>query len=218
MHYVISDIHNDSLKFSEMLRKIRFTNNDQLYILGDLFDRSNKNPDPLDVYFNVLKLGDACTVIRENHDQWLAMYILEYYGLPERKRKKKEPYPYNSFQILQERLTPVDMQSLAEYILALPLQCVVEVNDQKYLLAHAMTSMPEVQYEENYYLMGSSREKIFLDRGISGYTSICGHRNAENNHIWKNRKGNVYLCDCGCGFSSGKLGCLCLETKEEFYV
>ena len=62
MHYVISDIHNDSLKFSEMLRKIRFTNYDQLYILGDLFDRSNKNPDPLDVYFNVLKLGDAwCT-------------------------------------------------------------------------------------------------------------------------------------------------------------
>ena len=24
------------------------------------------------------------------------------------------------------------------------------------------------------------------------------------------------MCDCGCGFIDGKLGCLCLETKEEF--
>ena len=27
-----------------------------------------------------------------------------------------------------------------------------------------------------------------------------------------------YVVDCGCGFSSGRLGCLCLETKEEIYV
>lgn len=31
-------------------------------------------------------------------------------------------------------------------------------------------------------------------------------------------KEKVYMIDCGCGFKSGRLGCLCLETKEEFYV
>lgn len=24
------------------------------------------------------------------------------------------------------------------------------------------------------------------------------------------------MCDCGCGFRNGKLGCLCLETKKSF--
>lgn len=43
-------------------------------------------------------------------------------------------------------------------------------------------------------------------------------RNTVNHKIWKNEKGNLIMCDCGCGFRNGKLGCLCLETKEEFYV
>lgn len=34
----------------------------------------------------------------------------------------------------------------------------------------------------------------------------------------KNDKRNLYMTDCGCGFEKGRLGCLCLETKEEFYV
>lgn len=53
---------------------------------------------------------------------------------------------------------------------------------------------------------------------LEGYTSVCGHRNTVNHKIWKNEKGNLIMCDCGCGFRNGKLGCLCLETKEEFYV
>ena len=43
-------------------------------------------------------------------------------------------------------------------------------------------------------------------------------RTWEMDPSWKNKKENVYLCDCGCGFENGRLGCLCLETKETFYV
>lgn len=74
MNYVIGDIHNDNIRFSKMLEKIVFSEEDHPFLLGDLFDRNSYEPDPVGVYFNVLKLGDRCTVIRGNHDAWLAEY------------------------------------------------------------------------------------------------------------------------------------------------
>lgn len=67
-------------------------------------------------------------------------------------------------------------------------------------------------------LMGNEMNTEYLHNGIEGYISVCGHRNTANHKIWKNEKRNLIMCDCGCGFRNGKLGCLCLETKEEFYI
>ena len=61
-------------------------------------------------------------------------------------------------------------------------------------------------------------DEEFLQQGIDGFISICGHTNIGGNHIWKNVSKNVYVCDCGCGYKNGRIGRLCLETKEEFYV
>ena len=217
MHYVTSDIHNDNIKFDKLLKVLNLSDDDHLFILGDLFDRSSSHPDPVGVYFNVLKLGKRCTVVRGNHDTWLAEYIVDYYRTPERKRAKPAPYPYNSFEVLQQRLTPVDMQDLAKWILSCPVQVCFGLGNEKYLLAHAMVSPPDCQKDEDYYLMGEGDEE-FTQKGIAGYISVYGHTNKGGHHIWKNALGNVYVCDCGCGFKSGRLGCLCLETKEELYV
>ena len=103
-------------------------------------------------------------------------------------------------------MTPVDIQKLADEIASWPLQITVEVDHKKYLLAHAMTSAPGIEKPLTYYLMGSELNQSYLKNGIDDYISICGHRT------------NAYMIDCGCGFKSGRLGCLCLETKEEFYV
>ena len=86
------------------------------------------------------------------------------------------------------------------------------------VLAHACTAEPGKWKLDNYYLMGDLWYKVFLHEGVHGYISVCGHQNMGNGSIWKNKKENVYLCDCGCGFENGRLGCLCLETKETFYV
>jgi len=118
MHYIITDIHNDSWRFMKLLEKMDLKEDDHLYLLGDLFDRCMDHPDPAGVYFQVLKLGKKCTVIRGNHDHWLANYIFHYYGSKERDRALLQPYPYNSFHLLQERLTEVDLKQLAERILS----------------------------------------------------------------------------------------------------
>lgn len=217
MHYVTSDIHNDNRRFQSLLQKIRFTKSDKLYILGDVFDRSSHEPDPVGVYFSVLKLGDSCVVVRGNHDEWLASYLWDYCHRTEKERARMQPYPYNSFTLLQERLTGVDLLTLAETIRGWPLQTSITLEGTAYLLAHAQTASPSEQKEDDYYLLGEADDRVWMERGIEGYISVCGHRN-RGNHIWKNEIGNLYLCDCGCGYRDGWLGCLCLETKEVLYV
>lgn len=218
MHYVTSDIHNDNQRLQELLRVLNLEDNDKLFVLGDLFDRSDYNADPVGVYFTILALGDKCLVIRGNHEQELAEYIERYYQVLERKRAKLEPYTYNTFELLEARLTPVDIQNMAKWIEKLPLQVELEVNGTQYLLAHAMSTNPNMLCEDKVYLQGSALFQNFLVNGEEGYISICGHSNPEGTDIWRNSKGNVIICDCGCGFRSGRLGCLCLETGEEIYV
>ena len=96
MHYLISDVHNDIARLREILRQISFSEGDRLFILGDLFDRSSHAPDPVGVYFTILGLGNRCTVLRGNHDEWLAQYILDYYCTPERKRKNTAIHKHGS--------------------------------------------------------------------------------------------------------------------------
>lgn len=64
-----------------------------------------------------MELGDNCSMIRGNHDEWLAAYIFKFYQIPEWKRRKTEPYRYNTFRCLTRRLVPVDVQNLAKKIL-----------------------------------------------------------------------------------------------------
>ena len=239
MHYVIGDVHNDAGKLRRMLNHISFKkdgeNADHLYLLGDLFDRGGAAADPVEVYFTVLGLGDSCTVVEGNHDRWLAAYIRAYCPLSERTQKRYRPYPYESFALLRERLTDVDLLELAEWILRMPLQAQLTLDGQRYLFAHAMTS-PSQTEADAYYLLGDlttgeETYAAFLLEGTAGYLSFCGHQHtgnfaaypggycdADRPAVWHNAAGNVYMMDCGCGFADGRLACFCLETGERFYV
>ena len=231
MHYVIGDIHNENRKLETMLKKIAFGEKDHVYLLGDLFDRGGESANPAGVYFTVLGLGERCTVVRGNHDQWLADYIRYYEALPERKRNDCWTYVYNSFAMLQRRLTPVDLLQLADVINGFPLQERLELEGKNYLFAHAMTFPPGKWKKREYYLMGGLGGERFVRGGFPDYTSFCGHNHTsnfaafpgsyldeENRSVWRNEKGNVYMMDCGCGFEGGRLACMCLESGERFYV
>ncbi len=230
MHYVIPDIHNDNRKLKEMLNRIEFGASDHLILLGDLFDRCSSDPDPVGVYHTILGILDRCTIVAGNHDIWLADYILKYFGQKERKRARYQPYYYNSFELLNGRITEVDMIELAEWLLTLPLQHEMNIDGKQLLFAHAMTADPGIKQENLYYLMGHGPNSFYTD-GIEGYISFCGHSDSgyfarfggkyldeELESIWTNDKENVYMMDCGCGYSDGRLSCMCLETMERVYI
>ena len=122
MHYVMGDIHNEADKLQNVLKKINITKDDELIVLGDLFDRGGANPDPVGVYFTLSGLQGKVTWIRGNHDEWLAKYIYDFFSKSERKQKKMLPYSYNTFDLMVNRLTRVDMLNLADIIMKLPVQ------------------------------------------------------------------------------------------------
>lgn len=231
MHYVIGDIHNESGKLKQVLEQIEFNEEDELILLGDLFDRGYDEADPAEVYFMLSAVHAKKTWVSGNHDRWLAEYIKRYFQLSSRKRAKLSPYHYNSFEPLRERMTEKDMLNLADEIMQNPLWIQKRIGETKYIFAHARTSHPLKQEQpDDFYLMGDLDLGQFFIDGIEGYISVCGHTptsnvpifegrylDKENHSIWMNEKENVILMDCGAGFKSGKLACMCLETGERFY-
>ncbi|MCM1039437.1 MAG: metallophosphoesterase [Ruminococcus sp.] len=231
MHYVIGDIHNEVKKLHSILAQIQPGQDDEVIVLGDVFDRGGAEADPAGVYFTLAGLQGRCTWIRGNHDQWLADHIKEYFSVPERKRTKMSPYTYNSFDLLKQKMTETNLLNLADLIHGLPLQKELDIKGKQFLLAHAMTSYPFLKEPKDYYMMGNWELETFFYEGIDGYISLCGHTPTDNilwkkggeyldedlYSIWRNNKENVYLLDCGCGFFRGKLACICLETGKCFY-
>ena len=229
--YVIGDIHNSLKKFVEMIKLISPTMQDQIILLGDIFDRGGAEPDPVGVYFRICWLNTNVKLIRGNHDHHLAKYIHTYYGTVPKRRSSLQPYRYNSFDLMKDRFTEVDMLNLADQIMALPLQIEINIGAVKYLLAHAMTFDPMYgEQEETMYLEGIAEMQKYWQYGIKGYVSLIGHRDSgyqynnpygsylddKLNSIWVNEPENVYMVDCGCGLPNGRLACICLETRERF--
>ena len=66
--YVIGDIHNSLKKFDEMIKLISPTMQDQIILLGDIFDRGGAEPDPIGVYFRIRGLNTNVKWIRGNHE------------------------------------------------------------------------------------------------------------------------------------------------------
>lgn len=193
MHYVIGDIHNDLKKLKQILKQINITRDDELIVLGDVFDRGGETADPFGVYCALAGLQGKCSWIRGNHDDWLANYTYEYFNTPEKKRHKLAPYGYNSFELLRQRITEVDMRNIADLIKGLPLQKELELEGKKYLFAHAMTSHPDVREEDRYYMRGrwiltAFSLKVSMDISpcavIRPRTALCGRRTED---IWTSR-------------------------------
>lgn len=62
--YVISDIHGQYNKFLEMLKKIEFSDNDHLYIIGDAI---NRGPEPIKLVLDIMQRENV-TFLLGNHE------------------------------------------------------------------------------------------------------------------------------------------------------
>lgn len=64
MKYVMSDIHGCYETFLKMLKRIKFSNNDILYILGDVVDRG---PEPIQALQYIMNKKNIF-MIKGNHE------------------------------------------------------------------------------------------------------------------------------------------------------
>lgn len=202
-----------------MLRKIKFTSEDKLYILGDIF---SIGPDPLGLYREILKY-DNIIPVRGNNDDLLARSI------------RKNDDESTIYRVIRKRLTKTDLLKLAEWIEKIDLQKEIEVDGEKYLLAHVETTdQPEVK-NDGFFMRGEELTRRFFLEGVEGYISIIGDYPTDlirfvlqdfpefPNTIWTNRYKNVYCIDCGNVYrwnvpQAARLSCLRLNDKKEFYI
>lgn len=215
--YVMSDIHGMSKLLKEMTEKISFSSQDTLYILGDMIDRG---PDPEGVIEFVLS-RDNVIALRGNHeDMFVQWYESAAGGLG--------GYFYNTYEILMKSRR--GREKLPEYISwmkKLPLYKKVRIRDHCYVMAHASTEAAfEMWKKKDPFLWESS---VTAGRRVPpGYISVVGHvptfiiRGYPKGQasVWRRADGQLLDIDCGAAFPDygGRLGCVCLETGEEFYV
>ena len=215
--YVVSDIHNDADGFKELLRQIGFTSEDILIINGDVFDRGEK---PVELYFEILKYPNIY-MIQGNHDVWVAREILGKYA----GEKVGQYISYNTVSILEQRLMPVDMINLANWIKEKPYYINLTLDGKKYQIAHAQTYLtPERLWDKSKIYMGDDHYEDFI-RGLEEhdeFISVVGHTATEDKRIWVSESGKTIRIDCGAGYQcyncSGNLGAIRLNDMEEFYV
>lgn len=141
MRYIISDIHGCKKEYLELLRKIKFSDEDHLYILGDVLDRGE---DPIGVLLDVMNRKNV-TLIMGNHEH-LFYSFLKTLGL-DFSNFKSEDEKWDFRAWLRDgglstfegylNLTQEEKKSIYDYIGSRKAYAALEYEEKKYILVHA---------------------------------------------------------------------------------
>lgn len=229
MTYVISDISGQFEQLTELLEKIRFSENDVLYVLGDQVGSGSGS---MEVLCDLSMRPNVYPIAGDK--DFLALRMLG--GFQKTAQSGETPSPefisemtawvaqdggavLGAFRELDEDLR----EGVLDYLSEMTLYEEAEVKGHKYLLVHAGVR----GYDPDKSLEDYSPEDFFTESPdfTKGYapdlTVVVGHLpthqipGAVGGRIF--RAPGVIAMDCGAQ-ENGTLGCLCLESGEEFYV
>lgn len=228
--YVISDLHGCLDEFRQMLALIRFSEYDEMYIVGDICDRGRYPIDTL----RLIMAHRNMHVIYGNHDIWLAHYTADLI-----KGKKQSSHLYymdidfqnwlynNGGMITANQFMDCEYPvcyDIQHYLEGCDFYRELEVNGNRYLLVHAglgSYAKPGVRICE-VPAMELVWSHIGLDDNpFEDVTMIVGHMPtfmygpSYDGKIAHGR--NLLHIDCGCVFGR-TLGCIRLNDMQEFYV
>ncbi len=226
MIYAISDLHGCFDKFIKMLKKINFGKDDTLYILGDIVDRGN---DGISILKYIRNKKNIIPLIG-NHD-YTTRIMLRNFGFHDNMKGSKELFvkytywlsdggaiTYDEFQ----ELTHAEKQNVLAFLDSFQIYEEIAVNGRKFFLSH---TVPEKKRFENFkelmwqeFIVGEpDYEKQYCDDKyiVTGHTPTGFIDPKYKGKIYK--KNNHIAIDCGAVFGN-PLGCICLDTLEEFYV
>lgn len=230
MIYAISDIHGCFDKYRAMLSEIRFNSTDTLYVLGDVIDRG---PDGIRILQDMAMRPNVFPLLG-NHEltaavclPWLSQEITDQSldalsndqvaALSEWIVNGGGPTLRSLRQLNQE-----ERQDILEYLQEMELYAEVRAGGRAFLLTHAALEhfdpdKPLDAYELQDFLFGRPGPETACppDKIL-----VFGHTPTRllNGQDRIFHRGNMIGIDCGCVFEGGRLGCLCLDTLEEFYV
>ena len=230
MIYAMSDIHGCYGKYRAMLSEIQFKSTDTLYVLGDVIDRG---PDGVRILQDMNMRSNVFPILG-NHELMAAMCLP--WLSQDITRQSLDSLTNDQIAALSEwlvnggeptiqglvKLDQEERQDILEYLQEMALYAEVKAGGRHFVLTHAAlenfsSEKPLDDYELQDFLFGRpDTESVYYPDKIL----VFGHTptrllNGKNEFF---RRGTMIDIDCGCAFSGGRLGCLCLDTLEEFYV
>ena len=131
--YVMSDIHGQFDAFMRMLKQIDFTENDELYILGDVVDRGSKS---IECIKWIMEQDNVLTLLG-NHE------IMLYDGYV-----NNAPALYQSLDEIRVHLSEDEQKNIIKWIEDMPECKLITVNGTKFYLNHTQPVTPEYFKQE----------------------------------------------------------------------
>ena len=137
--YCMSDIHGHFFEFQEMLDKIAFGPDDELYVLGDIIDRGSESAEML--IWAVDKAPANIHFMCGNHED-MALEVVEHNPLWLQMSRKKTLWNYNGGRATVaklKKLTHGDWRAgvLLPWLRKLPVYAKVNASGEDYMLVHA---------------------------------------------------------------------------------
>lgn len=232
MIYVMSDIHGEYDKYIKMLKHINFSDEDELYVLGDIVDRGNE---PVKVLLDMMSRANVFPVMG-NHDL-LALDIMKKLCVDIEEENYATQVDISVMNEMLDwfnnggtttlenfrELDKIKRKEIIDYLESFPLCEIAEASENTFILVHAGLG----NFNKNKKLKDYTPEELLTSRSnpdirlfdddsiyvVSGHTPTQTITGKSEIYI----KNNNICIDCGACFG-GRLGCLCLDTMEEFYV
>lgn len=230
-HFCMSDVHGDFPHFDEMLEKIRFSEEDILYVLGDAIDRGNENLKLLEF---IRKHDSNIRLLKGNHEYFMWLYLKG--DLPARQW---DLWGGTECREEVDRLSTEERQELKRYLETLSYSEVIEGEEKKWIGTHtgfhkAYCKMDDrgriavelsinnaVRHAPFEYLLSTDLYDEFDEQDFD-LPVIAGHLPT----IWITGAPEIYRAkayigiDTGNGYrgQGGRLACYCLEEDKAYYV
>ena len=223
MTYVVSDIHGNYEKFKTLLSEISFKDSDVMYILGDLVGGGE---DSIGLICDVSMRYNVLPILGKSDYEALPL-LTELDGMLRGNAPDPEMLPrladwlQNGGQNTIEGFKALDgdmREGVIDYISDMALYEEITVKGKNYLLLHSgiaefdpMVSLDEYMPEDFVSTALAPDEEYY-----EGTTVVVGCTPTSElgsaSKIFRAQNGNIFI---NCGET---LGCLCLESGEEFYV
>lgn len=232
MIYCVSDIHGDYEGYKRLLEEVKFSDEDILYVLGDVIDRGSQS---LKILQDMMMRPNVIPIIG-NHE-YMGIQCLKFL-MQEISEDSISSLNEDIIQGLLEwqnvggqatmeefhKLSMEEKQDVVDYLEEFSLYEEVSANGNDFVLVHAgLCNFSENRKLEDYQL----HELIFrCPEYFRVYYPnkylVTGHlptryivENTRPDFIFKGKNHIAIDCGVACG---GQMGMICLDTGAEYYV
>lgn len=227
--YVMSDVHGAYAALTEMLQCIQLSEDDVLYILGDVVDRG---PQGVEILRLVMRTPNI-RMILGNHEYMCC----QFFGPDADETVIRRWNRNGNFTTLKgfDEVTPEEKQQILAFLRALPDEARVRVNGRDYILVHGFIGDNTHDRVWNRPKLEDQPPLEENESLIVGHTPVCEYvcpGSDEDMYVYSrsltergdhfrilHAKGFTDIdCCVGYGMSAARLACLRLDDGREFYV